>query len=137
MSKEKGKKYSFKDIDEVRDYLEEGLPVTEEGRYYYVERGINLYDTDALILFQFNAEIVGYGIFKDRKYDERYFQFYPESIHNIEEISAEELRSVYPPLKGLTRTQIIPLDYLKPISLLLKRKQKSYKDSILIERIGE
>ena len=126
MCNRKQKSFGFEDINEVRDYLDEELPLTKEGRYYYNERGIDLYDTDALILFQYEGKILGYGIFMDRNCDDRYFQFYPESIHNIEEISAEEFRSVYPSLKKFTRMKKISLDYLKPISLLLKRKRKSY-----------
>ena len=120
------KEYGFENDDEVRDYLSEGLPSTEKGKYYYKERGIDLYDTDALILFQYGGRILGYGIYKDRNCDDRYFQFYPESIHNVEEISADEVRSVYPSFKRFVRMQKIPLDYLEAITPLLKRKQKLF-----------
>lgn len=126
MCNEKQKDYGFVDDDHVRNYLSEKLPLTEEGKYYYNERGIDLYDTNALILFQYNGKIMGYGIYKDRNCDGRYFQFYPDSIHNIEVISAEELRSVYPSFKGFTRMQKIPLDFLKPITFLLEKKQKLF-----------
>lgn len=126
MCNKKQKSFGFENIEEVRFYLDEELPFTEKGKYYYNERGINLYDTDALILFQYGGKILGYGIFKDRNCDDKYYQFYPKSIYNIDEISAEEFRSAYPSLRKFTRMKIIPLDYLKQISLLLKRKRKTY-----------
>ena len=116
------KEYGFENDDEVRNYLSEELPLTETGKYYYNERGIDLYDTDALILFQYGGRILGFGIFNDRNCDDRYFQFYPESIHNVEEISADELRSIYPSFKRFVRMKKIPLEYLKSIALLLEKK---------------
>ena len=47
-------------------------------------------------------------------------------VHNVEEISADELRSVYPSFKRFVRMKKIPLEYLKPITHLLKKKQKSF-----------
>lgn len=47
-------------------------------------------------------------------------------VHNVEEISADEVRSVYPSFKRFVRMQKIPLDYLEAITPLLKRKQKLF-----------
>jgi len=129
MCDKKQKTYGFMNDDEVRDYLSEELPLTKKGKYYYNEIGIDLYDTDALILFQYHAKILGYGVYNDRNCDDRYFQFYPNSIHNVKAISAEELRAIYPDFKEFTRMKKIPLSFLESISHLLKRKQKLFEAS--------
>ncbi len=43
----------FINEDEVREFFDTGL-AEEEGRYYYHQNGINLKNTDALVLFQYN-----------------------------------------------------------------------------------
>ncbi len=114
-----------------RNFVDKGIEVHWEHRSFKEqgidsERGNDLYDTDALILFQYGGKILGFGIVQDRNSDDRYFQFYPESIHNVEQISADELRSVYPSFKRFVRMKKIPLKYLKSITLLLEKKQKSF-----------
>ncbi len=61
--------------EEVRDFLGREL-AGNDGIYGYNERGIDLEDTDALILFQFHNNIMGYGVYQTRNREEKYYKFW-------------------------------------------------------------
>lgn len=100
---------------------------SEDGVYVYEKKGLNIRDQDALILFQYDGGIIGYGVFQSRNYEEGYQQFYPESVHNTERISSVELKAVCPEFncfgQGMTKLDI---ESLAPLSVLLKVKQAVY-----------
>ena len=116
----------FEDEHEVRDFLDSEL-AENDGIYGYNERGIDLEDTDALILFQFQNNIVGYGIYQTRNREEKYYKFYTDTIYNTEKISANELRKIIPEFTHFSRVkQIINMQYFDVISLLLQKKKNTF-----------
>ncbi|MEZ3423936.1 MAG: hypothetical protein K1W39_09505 [Lachnospiraceae bacterium] len=129
----------FINEDEVREFFDTGL-AEEEGRYYYHQNGINLKNTDALVLFQYNGNIVAYGIFKTREKEvltaevhgkqityNGYNLFDTESVHNIEKISSEEFRALNPAFKRFSQSmQKTDINLLKPLSILLEKKRKAF-----------
>ncbi len=116
----------FEDEEEVREFLDREL-AENDGIYGYNERGIDLEDTDALILFQFHNNVMGYGVYQTRNREEKYYKFYADTIYNTEKITADELRKVVPDFTHFSRVkQIIDMQYLGAILLLLQKKKKSY-----------
>lgn len=130
-------KYEFLDEKEVREFFSTGLE-QQNGRYYYHQNGINLEDTDALVLFQYMGSIVAYGIFKTRIKDKLisevhgieityngYNQFDTQSVHNIEKISSEEFKALNPGFKRFSQSmQKVNIKLLEPLSILLQEKEK-------------
>lgn len=116
----------FEDENEVRDFLDREL-AENDGVYGYNEKGIDLEDTDALILFQFQNNIVGYGVYQTRNREERYYKFYADTIYNTEKISADELGKIIPEFTHFSRVkQIIDMQYFDVISLLLQKKKNTF-----------
>ena len=116
----------FKDEEEVQDFLEREL-IEEDGRYIYNKKGIALENTDALILFQFQNNILGYGIYQTRNRKEKYYKFYADTIYNIEKITANEFKKIVPVFKKSSNVkQIIDMEYFNTISLLLQKKKNVF-----------
>lgn len=117
----------FSSEEEVRDFFDNDL--SENGIYYYGKRGLDIYNQDTLILFQYNGFIIGYGVLKTRNYEKGYYQFYPESIHNIEKISSVEFKAVNPDFKKFGQGMAsVCIEFLEPISVLLKIKQAVFDE---------
>lgn len=113
----------FADEEEVREFLDSEL-AENDGIYGYNERGIDLEDTDALILFQFHNNVIGYAIYQTRNREEKYYKFYTDSIYNTEKITADELSKAVPDFTHFSRVkQIIDMQYLDAIFLLLEKKK--------------
>lgn len=101
--------------------------LSEDGVYVYEQKGLNIKDQDALILFQYNGGVIGYGVFRFRNYAEGYQQFYPESVHNTERISSVELKAVCPDFNRFGQDmKKLDIACLEPLSVLLKVKQAVY-----------
>lgn len=116
----------FENENEVRDFLDREL-AENDGIYGYNERGIDLEDTDALILFQFQNNIVGYGVYQTRNREEKYYKFYADTIYNTEKITADELGKIIPEFTHFSRVkQIIDMQYIDEISLLLQKKKNTF-----------
>ena len=133
-------KIEFLTWKSVRDFLAAGL-ASQDWEYWYHERGINLKDTDAVVLFQYKASIVGYGVFRTRvktgPYPEMvngqlltyhgYNKFYPNSVENIEPITASEFAQIVPKFRKFCQSmQKIDLSHLAEISKLLEYKQSIF-----------
>lgn len=116
----------FEDENEVRDFLDREL-AENDGIYGYNKRGIDLEDTDALILFQFRNNIVGYGVYQTRNREEKYYKFYADTIYNTEKITADELGKIIPKFTHFSRVkQIIDMQYIDEILLLLQKKKNTF-----------
>ncbi len=140
--------YEFINEDEVREFFNTGL-AEQGGRYYYQQRGINLKDTKALVLFQYNGNIVAYGIFITREKEvvtgeshgkqityNGYNLFDIESIHNIEKISSEEFRVLNPAFKRFSQSmQKTDIKLLNPLLRLLEKKRKAFEDKNKFQKI--
>lgn len=119
--------YGFTSEESVRDFFSNEL--VKDGKYYYGAKGLDIYDQDALILFQYGAHIVAYGVFMTRDYDNGYYQFYKESIHNIEKISSVEFKAVNPDFKRFGNYMgDVKIELLEPITVLLKVKQMVFEN---------
>lgn len=126
----------FKTEKEARDYLTTEL-IEKDGKYYYRERGLDVYNPYALILFQYDASIIGYGILKDSEADgctgridgkiinyKGYFQFFTVSIHNVEKITLNEIRQIDGHIEQFTNAKHhIDIKYYDAIYALLLKKQ--------------
>lgn len=102
------RKEEFKTEEEARKFLSTELIQPErDGKYYYRERGINIKNGYALILFQYYTSIIGYGILRNTKEDKvqdvidgkkiqynGYLQFFITSIHNIANITLNEIQQI-------------------------------------------
>lgn len=133
LSKEK----EFPTWNDVTDYLDHDLPVKYNWKFWYREKGIDLENTDALILFQYDAQIVGHGVFKTRVAIEQppemvrgelviyhgYNEFYPNSVRRIHPITSQELTVIAPDFRRFSRMKKIDLKYLAQICQLLKQKE--------------
>lgn len=133
-------KVEFRDEEAVRAYLEKKLPVDNEGKYYYHQRGIDLKNVDTLVLFQYNSSLIGYGVFKTRDFEKDvngkkikelgYNEFYVDSIYNIEKISSEEFKMVVPTFKRFSQSmQKIDIKFLESISNLIEKKRKAFSQN--------
>lgn len=124
----------------VREFLAAGL-ASQDWEYWYHERGIDLENTDALVLFQYKASIVGYGVFMTRKKEgpcsemvngqlltyHGYNKFYPNSVENIDPITASEFTRIVPKFRKFCQSmQKIDLSHLAEISHLLQYKQSIF-----------
>lgn len=88
----------FKTINEIREYLRRELPKDEEGKYWYREHGIDVEDTDVLVVFWYKNKGIGCGVLHNREKEIKdvykgYLQFYPETIFNITDITEEEIHN--------------------------------------------
>ena len=139
------KNEEFPEEEEVREYLAVKLPEEEDGKYYYRERGIIIENYNALILFQYDASIIGYGVLTGvEKLNEQgevhteqvsekmvpyngYYQFIPSSIHNIEEISRDELQKIVGDIPLKNAKQHIDMKHYDSIREKLLEKQEEYE----------
>ncbi len=133
------KKEAFQTEQEVRAFLSHGL-AEQDGKYYYRKRGIVLHKGHTLILFQYSNTIVGFGIIQNvvkQKYSEvlngrtveyhGYFQFIPESVHNIAQISWKELKEIDKNISAFSQAkQYIDIEHRNQIYGLLFKKQIAY-----------
>lgn len=133
------KKEAFQTEREVRAFLSHGL-AEQDGKYYYRKRGIVLHKGNTLILFQYSNTIVGFGIIQNvvkQKYSEvlngkiveyhGYFQFIPESVHNIAQISWKELNKIDKNISVFSQAkQYIDIEHRNQIYGLLFKKQIAY-----------
>lgn len=100
------RKEEFKTEDAARKFLFNEL-VKQDGKYYFRERGIDIKNGYALILFQYGTSIIGYGILESVKDDSiideiggkriqynGYLSFFTMSIHNIANITLDELQQI-------------------------------------------
>ena len=129
----------FKTEKEARDFLATEL-IERDGKYYYRERGLDVRNPYALILFQYDASIIGYGILKDSKADgdtgtidgkiinyEGYFQFFTVSIHNVEKITLNEIQQIDGHIEQFTNAKHhIDIKYYDAIYNLLLKKQSMF-----------
>lgn len=128
--------YGFTSEKSVREFFSKEL--VKDGKYYYGAKGLNIYDQDALILFQYNANIIAYGVLMTRNYDDGYYQFYKESIHNVEKISSAEFKAVNPDFKRFGNYMgDVNIELLEPISTLLKNKQEVFENKQKNFRLSE
>ena len=130
------KKEEFKTEEEVRKFLSVEL-IQKDGKYYYRERGINIQDAYTLVLFQYDASIIGYGILKSVESDpctdvvngktvqyNGYFQFLAMSIHNISHISLREIQQIDGRIAQFSNSKWrIGLKHFDEVYSLLLKKQ--------------
>ena len=126
----------FKDEKDVRRFLAHRLPKEENGECWYLEKGINFpNDTEALVLFQYNAKLIGCGILYQRKkvieeYDGNIYHgklcFYPESIINIDSITFEEIKEIDDTFKVGRGPGEIKIDCLNKILNLIEKRWKRF-----------
>lgn len=133
------KKEEFKTEEEVREFLSVEL-IQRDGRYYYRERGIDIKDGYVLVLFQYDASIIGYGILKNVELDictdvvngktiqyNGYFQFLTMTIHNISYIALRELQQIDDRITHFSNSKWrIKMDYFDEIYHLLLQKQAEF-----------
>lgn len=100
------RKEEFKTEEAARKFLATEL-VQLDGKYYYRERGIDVKNVYALILFQYGTSIIGYGILRNVKdgaimdiIDGKriqyngYLQFFAMTIHNIANVALSEIQQI-------------------------------------------
>ncbi len=136
------KEEEFMTEEEVRKYLSVDL-IQKYGKYYFRKRGILLENKNAcvLILFQYNASIIGYGILKEINPNDPckdwvngkliqykgYFQFLTMSIHNISPISLEEIQRIDENITHFSNSKWrIEIEYYDQICDLLLNKQVEF-----------
>ena len=120
----------------LKKYLTKKLPETQEGRFYYPNNpGIEEFKENTLVLFRYEAEIIGCGIATGvNKEDEKtengreyngYFQFIPESIKYFPSKPITKDDIIYSTnIERMSQgKQIIDLEYLKEIKRLLKQRK--------------
>ena len=119
----------------LKKYLTKKLPIIQAGKFYYPDNpGIENFKENTLVLFRYEAEIIGCGIAiglnredgkteNGREY-KGYFQFIPESINYFPENSITKDDIIYSTnIERMTQgKQIIDLEYLKVIKSLLKKR---------------
>lgn len=132
-------KNEFKTVEEAREFLRYQLPKTQDGDYWYQEKGIDS-NGDLLVLFRIQGYIIGSGIFKEReKFPEAIMsdgkeyhginRFYPETIFNIDSINLSEYQSIDKDLKSFTQSiKKTDMKYLNKILSLVHKKWKSYNE---------
>ena len=132
-------KEEFKTEEDVRKFLAVDL-IQSDGIYYYRERGIVVENSYALILFQYDASIIGYGILKDVVKDEctdvidgktikykGYLQFFTMSVHNVARITLAEISQISKNIKGFSQSkQFIDIRHYNQVYKLLLRKQTEF-----------
>lgn len=132
----------FKTETATRKFLATEL-VQRDGKYYYREYGIRVENGYALILFQYNAKIIGYGILKDvvkmgrtGEIDGKtiqyngYFQFFTVSIHNVADITSDELQQIDNKITEFSQAKrFIDMKYYDQIYNLLLQKQIEFEQS--------
>lgn len=137
------KKEEFKTEREVRKFLSVEL-IQKDGKYYYRKRGMSIEDTYTLILFQYDASIIGYGILKSVEPDpctdivngktiqyNGYFQFLAMSIHNISSISLKEIQQIDDRITQFSNSKWrIEIEYFDKIYNLLLEKQIEFDGNI-------
>lgn len=130
------KKEEFKTENDVRKFLSTEL-IEGDGKYYYRKRGINIENRCALILFQYNKSIIGYGILHSVEKDELtgeingkavvyhgYLQFLTMSIHNISNIALEEIQEIDENITHFSNPKwYIGIEHYDKIYALLLQKQ--------------
>lgn len=122
-------------------FLDRRIPKSKmfqrEEQYYYRERGLDVSNPYVLILFQYDASIIGYGILKGSETDghtetidgkivnyEGYFQFFTVSIHNVEKITLNEIREIDEDIKQFSNAKYhIDIECYDKIYALLRKKQ--------------
>lgn len=129
----------FKTEKAARDFLATELIEKEDGKYYYRERGLDVRNPYTLILFQYDASIIGYGILKDSVAEgctgiidgktinyEGYFQFFTVSIHNVEKITLNEIQQIDGHIEFTNAKHHIDIKYYDAIYNLLLKKQSEF-----------
>lgn len=133
------KKEEFKTEEEVREFLSVEL-IKRDGKYYFRERGMDIKDGYALVLFQYDAAIIGYGILKDVESDictdvvdgktiqyNGYFQFLTMSIHNISRVALREVQQIEERITHFSNPKWrIGMEHFDEIYRLLLQKQAEF-----------
>lgn len=133
----------FKTEKAAREFLATKLIEKEDGKYYYRERGLDVGNPYALILFQYDASIIGYGILKDNVAEGRtepidgkivnykgYFQFFTVSIHNVEKITLKEIQQIDGHIEFTNAKHHIDIKNYDAIYKLLLEKQSEFWENI-------
>lgn len=131
----------FKTVEDARDYLATELIILD-GKYSYRERGIVIENPYALVLFQYDNSIIGYGILKNvekythlgkTKYGKElqyngYLNLFAVSIHNITAIKLDEIRKIDKNIKSFSNVkQFIKIEHYDEIYKLLLQKQIEFE----------
>ena len=100
------RKEEFKTEEAARKFLSTEL-VQRNGKYYFRERGINVKNGYALILFQYGTSIIAYGVLESVEDDpivdviggkkiqyNGYLKFFTMSIHNVANITLSEVQQI-------------------------------------------
>lgn len=139
------KKIEFVNKDQVENFFI--VDLIADGKFYYQKRGIRVRKQHALILFQYDNEIVAYAVLEEaislKEIGEHpytaivngqrikyygYYQFYDDSIQAIQGITSEELRNTVDGFKRFSQSkQFIRIKYIKEICKLLYRKQVAFE----------
>lgn len=133
------KEEEFKTEADVRKFLAADL-IQRDGKYYYRERGIIVENGYALILFQYDGAVIGYGVLKDVVKDEctdvidgktieykGYLQFFTISVHNVEKITLAEITKISNNIKKFSQSkQFIEMERFDQVYSLLRKKQIEY-----------
>ena len=136
------KDYESKTEYDARKFLSTAL-IERDGKYYYKSRAINIKDKYALILFQYNNTIIGYGVLEDivrnpitEMADNKtigyngYLQFLTITIHNIHNIALQEIQAIDNAITSFSNAkQQIDIKYYYKIYELLLQKQLKYNKS--------
>lgn len=137
-------KEEFRTEEDARKFLSTEL-IQFDGKYYYRKHGLIIKSEYALILFQYNNSIIGYGILHSIEKDEiigivngeeveyrGYLQFFAMSIHNISNITLVEIQEID---KNITRFSNskwhIKIEHYHKIYDMLLQKQIDYEKSKL------
>lgn len=139
------KKEEFLTEEEVRRFLSVELILDQKGRYWYREQGMDIKNGYSLVLFQYDASIVGYGIAIKRVIDvcaaivngrkvqyNGYFQFLTMTVHNISRIELSEIQQIVPKITRFSQAKpTIEMEYYDDIYDLLLQKQVEFAENQL------
>lgn len=135
----------FKTEKNAREYLATEL-IDLDGKYSYKERGIVIKNPYALVLFQYDSSIIGYGILnsvEEKKHPGKtgageecqyngYYNFFAISIHNISTTKLKELQNIGINIESFSQAKrFIEITHFDEIYKLLRKKQVKYEQKRL------
>ncbi len=134
------KKEEFKTEEDARKFLSTEL-VLRDGKYYYRERGIIIENEYALILFQYDASIIGYAMLNSIEKDvctdiingkviqyNGYYQFFTLTIHNIANITLNEIQKIDKDVTRFSNSKWhIDIEHYNQVYDLLLKKQVEFE----------
>lgn len=132
----------FETKKDAREYLATKL-IRLDGKYSYRKRSVDIKNPYALVLFQYNNSIIGYGILKSVEENKHlgetgsceecqyngYLNFFAITIHNIDPIKYQEIHDIDEAVIPFSNAkQFIDITYFDEIYKLLRQKQVEYEE---------